>query len=185
MTRENKFFTQKCSSFNPPKAIWNLVTPVVTSRSVRPGFFNLSGHTMVCVPVRRLGAGTTWSETVQNGNERQRRSGAIYYFFSLISADGSCEQWNGPFKRPSGSRKWPNRPCKRANGRSNSQMHSVNGRMDLVSNQMDGKNSQMDCVSSQMNHVNSQMNSLNSRMNCVNSKVDCVNSQVETAKWIL
>ncbi len=34
--------------FNPPEAIWNLVTPVATSRSVRPGFFNPSGHITVC-----------------------------------------------------------------------------------------------------------------------------------------
>ncbi len=34
--------------FNPPEAIRNLVTPVATPRSVRPGFFNPSGHTTVC-----------------------------------------------------------------------------------------------------------------------------------------
>ncbi len=32
---------------NQPEAIWNLVTPVATPRSVRLGFFNLSGHTTV------------------------------------------------------------------------------------------------------------------------------------------
>ncbi len=34
-------------SFNPPEAIRNLVTPLATPRSVRPGFFNTSGHTTV------------------------------------------------------------------------------------------------------------------------------------------
>ncbi len=34
--------------FNAPEAIRNLVTPVATPRSVRPGFFNPSGHTTVC-----------------------------------------------------------------------------------------------------------------------------------------
>ncbi len=34
--------------FNPPEAIRNLVTPVATPRSVRPGFFHPSGHTTVC-----------------------------------------------------------------------------------------------------------------------------------------
>ncbi len=37
-----------CKTVNPPEAIWNLVTSVATPQSVRPGFFNPSGHTMVC-----------------------------------------------------------------------------------------------------------------------------------------
>ncbi len=38
-------FTNKV---NPPEVIRNLVTPVATPRSVRPSFFNPSGHTTVC-----------------------------------------------------------------------------------------------------------------------------------------
>ncbi len=33
---------------NPPEAIQNLVTPVATPQSVRPGFCNSSGHATVC-----------------------------------------------------------------------------------------------------------------------------------------
>ncbi len=34
--------------FNPPEAIWNLVTPLATPRFDRPSFFNPNGHTTVC-----------------------------------------------------------------------------------------------------------------------------------------
>ncbi len=44
-----KFVLKSLENFlNPPEAIRNLATPVATPRSVRPGFFNPSGHTMVC-----------------------------------------------------------------------------------------------------------------------------------------
>ncbi len=43
------YLAEQSSIFiNPPEAIWNLVTPVATPRSVRPGFFNPSRHTTVC-----------------------------------------------------------------------------------------------------------------------------------------
>ncbi len=49
----DKITVEVCSNFysdllNPLEAIRNLVTPVATLWSVRPGFFNSSGHTSVC-----------------------------------------------------------------------------------------------------------------------------------------
>ncbi len=41
-------FLQKFLISFPPEAIWNLVTPVATPQSVRPGIFHPSGHTMAC-----------------------------------------------------------------------------------------------------------------------------------------
>ncbi len=39
------------NNINPSESIQKLVTPVATPWSVRPGFFNASGHTTVCQTV--------------------------------------------------------------------------------------------------------------------------------------
>ncbi len=41
-------FPQFLKNINPPEALRNLVTPLATPRSDRPGFFNPNGHTTVC-----------------------------------------------------------------------------------------------------------------------------------------
>ncbi len=44
-------------------------------------FFSLRSKTYVPVRCRKR-TGTTWSETMRNGNDRRRRSGAIYFEFN-------------------------------------------------------------------------------------------------------